>query len=139
MRITVEIVLHFCLNFCLGFYATPSTTGKALFDLISTTLTKMDLDLSKIVGQGYDGASNMSGQYRGLATLMKEVAPKSLYVHCYGHLLNLAIQGSIISSQMLRNHLGVIQAIYNFIEGSPKRHSVFKVQVYHFIAIMQIN
>ena len=62
---TVEILLNFCLHFCLGFYATPSTTGKALFDLISTTLTKMNLDMSKIVGQGYDVASNMSGQYRG--------------------------------------------------------------------------
>ena len=45
------------------------------------------LTLLNIRGQCYDGASNMSGEYRGLQARIKDEAPKALYVHCYAHSL----------------------------------------------------
>ena len=76
----------------IGFYQAKSTTAKSLFELLIKALKNINLDPSLIVGQGYDGASNMKGEKRGLQTLIKSVAHKSIYVHCFGHLLNLAIK-----------------------------------------------
>ena len=67
----------------------------------------------------------MKGIHKGLATLMKETSPLALYVHCYGHLLNLAIQDTMEEVEPLRNALGTIQGLYNFLEASPKRHAIF--------------
>ncbi|KAI6647503.1 hypothetical protein LOD99_8768 [Oopsacas minuta] len=46
----------------IGFYLAKSTTAKALFELVTEALKDLNLDPSYIVGQGYDGASNMKGK-----------------------------------------------------------------------------
>ena len=59
----------------IGFYATPSTEGSVLCELVKNVLGKLELKLDKIVGECFDGAANMSGVHRGLATRMKECSP----------------------------------------------------------------
>ena len=76
----------------LGFIETPQTDGETLFNLISEKLKKLGISPSCIVGLGFDGASNMSGVNKGVAARFKELSPMSTYVHCYGHILNLAIK-----------------------------------------------
>ena len=110
----------------IGFHATPSTEGRVLFELVKHVLGKLELKLDEIVGECFDGAANMSGVQRGLATRMKDCSPLSIYVHCYGHLLNLAIQDTMTDIEPLRNALGTIQSLYNFLEASPKRHAIFE-------------
>jgi len=110
----------------VGFYSTPSTEGQALHELIKDVFRKLDLKLEEIVGQCFDGAANMSGIHKGLATRMRENSPLAIYVHCYGHLLNLAIQSTMTDVVPLRNALGTIQSLYNFLEASPKRHAMFE-------------
>ena len=85
----------------------------------------LNLDLRNAVGKCFDGAANMSGIYKGLATRMKECSPESIYIHCYAHLLNLAIQATITQIEPLRKTLGQIQNLHNLIEASPKRHAIF--------------
>jgi len=38
-------------------------------------------DPSLLQGQAYDGASNMSGQYKGCTALIQQKYPKALYSH----------------------------------------------------------
>ena len=109
----------------VGFYSTPSTEGETLYELIKDVFRKLGLSLENVVAECFDGASNMSGVNRGLAARMKECSPLAIYIHCYGHLLNLAIQDTMTEIEPLRNALGSIQSLHNFIEGSPKRHAVF--------------
>ena len=87
----------------VGFYEVKSTKGKALFKQISDVLNKMELRIENVDGQCYDGASNISGKQKGVATRVKEVAPKDIYVHCYGHLLNLALQDTLPENTVIRN------------------------------------
>ena len=101
-----------------------STEGHVLYDLLKDVITKMKLDISKIVAECFDGAANMSGVHKGLATLTKETTPMSIYIHCYGHLINLAIQDTMENVTTLRNALGTIR-LYNFLEADPKRHNIF--------------
>ena len=126
--------VSFCLRYVkegatkesfIGFYSTNSTDGESLYTLVKTVFQETDLILKEIVGQCFDGAANMSGVHRGLATRMKETSPLAIYVHCYGHLLNLALQDTMTHVEVLRNALGTVQSLYNFIEASPKRHNMF--------------
>ena len=107
----------------VGFFATASTEGEVPYELAKTAINKLDLRLENIVA---DGTANMSGIRKGLATRMKECSPLGIYVHCYGHLLNLALQDTTTEIETLRNALGTIQSIYNFLHGSTKRHAFFE-------------
>lgn len=49
----------------LGFVEMKSTTAKAITDTLLQELASMGLSLSKLRGQGYDGAANMSGAFKG--------------------------------------------------------------------------
>lgn len=109
----------------IGFYATKSTEGEVLYELIQDAVKELKLDMANIVGEGFDGASNMSGKHNGVAARMKECSPLALYVHCYGHRLNLALQDAMTAVEPLRNALGTINGLYNFLEASPKRHALF--------------
>ncbi len=86
----------------------------------------MELDLANVVAECFDGASNMSGIHRGLATRMKQSSPLGIFIHCYGHRLNLALQSTLADVEALQNALGTIQTLNNFIEGSTKRQALLK-------------
>ncbi|XP_046856212.1 zinc finger MYM-type protein 1-like [Xenia sp. Carnegie-2017] len=108
-----------------GFYSTKSTEGEVLYELLKTAIGRLELTLENIVAECFDGAANMSGPRKGLAARMKECSPLSIYVHCHGHRLNLALQDTMTTIEPLQKALGVIQSLHNFLEGSPKRHSIF--------------
>ena len=57
---------------------------------------------------------------------MKETSELSIYVRCYVHRLNLALEGSLSLLPNLKNALCTIQSLYNFIVGSAKRATSFK-------------
>ena len=112
----------------LGFIQTDKTDGETLFKLMTDEMLNLGLDLSGVVGLGFDGASNMSGVNKGVATRFKKCSSRSIYVHCYGHLLSLATKDTLSSIPLLRNTLGVMQQLYLFLEASPKRHAMFLKQ-----------
>ncbi|XP_004209363.2 52 kDa repressor of the inhibitor of the protein kinase-like [Hydra vulgaris] len=59
----------------LNFKKANDVSGKGLGELIIQTLKRHSLDLSYLVGQGYDGASSMSGCYNGVHEHVRQVAP----------------------------------------------------------------
>ena len=110
----------------VGFLATAPTEGEVLYELAKTAINNLDLRLENIIAERFDGAANMRGIRKGLATHMKECSPLEIYVHCYGPLLNLALQDTMAEIETLRNTLGTIQSHHNFLQGSTKRHALFK-------------
>ena len=126
----VSLCLSFALNGTkkeafIDFYSTKSTEGEVLYELVKSAITELNLDLKNIVGKAFDGAANMNGVHKGLSTRMEECSPLGIYVHCYGHVLNLALQDTMTHIEPLRNTLGTIQTLYYFLEASPKRHALF--------------
>ena len=75
----------------LCFVPVPSTTGKDLASTILTQLSQLGLNLEHMRGQGYDGASNMSGKYRCVQARVKELYPLAMYTHCCNHVYKLVI------------------------------------------------
>ena len=55
------------------------------------TLTKAELNLENLRGQGYDGSGNISGKDKGASTIILNKNTKATYVHCRSHVLNISI------------------------------------------------
>jgi len=61
-------------------------------DCIKDVLIRLNLSLSDLRGQTYDGVANMSGKYRGCQAIIADVQPLELLVHCGAHCVNLMSQ-----------------------------------------------
>jgi len=77
------------------------------------------IDCAYIFGQGYDGASTMSGEFHGVQPYIREKYHLALYSHCAANSFNLAVSAAC-SIPQIRNCLGTVQSIYNFFN-TPKR------------------
>ena len=67
-----------------------STTAESIFTMLNEVLHDFDLPVSKLRGQCYDGAANMSGKVNGVVKKFQEIENRAIYIHCFGHLVNLA-------------------------------------------------
>ncbi|CAF3939864.1 unnamed protein product [Rotaria sordida] len=110
----------------IGFERTAIMTGEALTDLLIKWLKKLNLNLQNLVGQCYDGASNMRGEYQGVAARLSQIAPLGIYIHCNGHVLNLCLIDVSARVPSVRDTFGVFSSLYKLVEGSVKRHQVFE-------------
>ena len=102
------------------------TDAASLYQHLRELLEKYGLDITHLRGQGYDGCASMSGKYTGLQARIKEVCPEAYYVHCFAHRLNLVIVDTCSINVNARNFFGIVEQLYAFIEGSTKRHGLFK-------------
>ncbi|XP_050222231.1 uncharacterized protein LOC126672328 [Mercurialis annua] len=91
---------------------------------IEAIFSKYSLSISRLQGQGYDGASNMQGAFNGLKTLILKENESAFYVHCFAHQLQLALVG------VAKNHISIAllftiaSSVVNVVGGSSKRHDL---------------
>ncbi|XP_050057528.1 52 kDa repressor of the inhibitor of the protein kinase-like isoform X2 [Aphis gossypii] len=88
----------------LKYIVIHSLTGKDIANSIINGLNSCGIDCCNMVGQGYDGASNMAGHVKGTQKIVSENFPKAIYVHCAAHSLNLAVSAAC-DIQAIRNCL----------------------------------
>jgi hypothetical protein len=102
------------------FVPVHEVTSTALAKTVLETLSSLGLDLNKLRGQGYDGASAMRGQFRGVQACIKQKLPLAVYTHCSSHNLNLClIDASKVPS--IRNCMGIISEVCAFFHMSAQR------------------
>ena len=65
--------------------------AQSISDALISALLGWGLDMSYLVGQGYDGASVVSSSKNGMQAKVAAQYPNATYVHCRSHVLNLAI------------------------------------------------
>ena len=73
----------------VGLYNIAETTGASLSNMIQDALLRLNLPITDLRAQTYDGASNMSGKYPGCQARIKEVQPLAHYTHCGAHVTHL--------------------------------------------------
>ena len=112
----------------LGFCEATDLSGEGLSRLIMAKLRGWGIDLSDMRGQGYDGASAMSGKFNGVQAKIRAQYPLAMYVHCACHILNLALSTSS-DLRAVRRSMSTIQDGITFLRGSPKRKAVLKTAV----------
>ena len=110
----------------VSFVKTLSTTRKDLEEILNSFIKELGLPSETyLVAQSYDGAANMSGHINGLAARVRKSIPRTYYVHCHFHRLNLALESACSEKNEVRNCLGSINSLYSFIKGSAKREQIF--------------
>ena len=68
----------------------------------------------------------MCGGYKGVAARVRAINKRAMYIHCYGHVLNLVLVDSAKEVPFARNTLGIISGLHNFINATAKRYAVFE-------------
>ena len=103
-----------------------SQTAESIVTEIKANLQELDVPLTKVRGQCYDGCSTMKGANSGVSTQIKKENPKALYIHCYGHSANLAICDIVKNIKTLRNAHDIVHEITKLVKNSPKREAHFQ-------------
>lgn len=88
-------------------------------------LLRLNLPTSLLRGQTYDGASNMSGQYRGCQAIIAEEQPLALYVYCGAHSVNLVSQSVSDGCPTVRDSLQVVNELGVLFSSSITARSAF--------------
>ena len=109
-----------------GLAKVPSIDANTLTETIEDSLLRMNLSLKNCRGQCYDGASNMTGVKKGVASQIISKEPRAIFTHCYGHALNLAVGDTVKQSKLMRDALNTTHEISKLLKYSPKRDSLFE-------------
>jgi len=72
-----------CSTWYLALHHVKDTTFEALKNALYGILDRYKLSFSRIQGQGYNGASNMRGEFNGLQRKILDKSPYAFYAHCY--------------------------------------------------------
>jgi hypothetical protein len=89
---------------------------------ICAVLSANGLSIQDIRGQGYDGASNMRGEWNGLKALILNECPYAYYIHCMAHQLQLALVAASREVHEVHNFFQHANFIINVVSASPKRN-----------------
>ncbi|XP_016165048.1 zinc finger MYM-type protein 1-like [Arachis ipaensis] len=85
-------------------------------------LSIYNLQIENIRGQGYDGASNMRGEWNGLQALFLNDCRQAYYVHYFAHRLQLALVAASRKVLQIHEFFTQLTAIVNIVSASYKRH-----------------
>ena len=109
----------------IGLYQIDSIKSETIFEMEKDVLSRIGLPISKMRGQCYDGAANMSGEISGVVKRVQDLESKAIYIHCYGHLVNLASGDTIKNSHFLKTALENANEIIKLVHLSPRRTAIF--------------
>ena len=76
----------------LGFYELENIKIVRAVNAIKDILLRFNFSLQHCRGQTYDGASNIMGKKSGVATKLLVAQHKTLFTHCQGHSVSLAVK-----------------------------------------------
>lgn len=111
----------------LAIKESPVTTGKDLFELFLTVMNYNSLNWkTDLIGQSYDGGSNMRGHYNGLQAHIRKESPKALFIWCHAHRLALVVKQAVSSDANTIDLFGNLKALYTFLWCSKKRAALFR-------------
>jgi hypothetical protein len=111
----------------LGLYSLSGLgqTAGVLTQCLKDVLIHCQLPFADLHGQGYDGASAMSGSISGVAQRIKEFCPNAHFIHCLAHCLNLAVSDAGKTVPLLQNALDIVHQLVAFVRNSCKRQDIF--------------
>ena len=100
-------------------------SGKTIGETLLHIVKRLQLDLAKCIGQGYDGAASFSGERAGAAARFLVEAPNAYYYHCAMHCLNLST-AKAITVKSISHVQDVIKDTVSCFKSSAKRAGLLK-------------
>ena len=99
----------------LGITHVNNTSAVTLKSAIKGVFNKHSLSISRLRGQGYDGASNMRGELNGLKTLILKDNPSAFYVHCFAHQLQLTLVVVAKNHIQIATFFNLVAKVFNIV------------------------
>ncbi|KAF8396080.1 hypothetical protein HHK36_017692 [Tetracentron sinense] len=119
------------------------TVALTLKKRVCAILSRHSLSIQNIRGQGYDGASNMRGEWNGSQALFLKDCPFAYYIHCFAHRLQLALVAASKEVKNVYHFFTKLTTIVNIVGVSCKRHDELQViqaeKIAHLLAIDEIE
>ncbi|XP_058736029.1 uncharacterized protein LOC131608117 [Vicia villosa] len=94
----------------------------ALKKKVCDVLSRHNLDVSNVRGQGYDGTSDMREQWNDLQALFLNECPYAYYIHCFAHKLELALVGASTEVRPIQQFYSQLTRIVKFFCTCRKPH-----------------
>ena len=110
----------------VGLVHVKETTSSYLKSSIDSLFAKYKLSYNQVRGQGYDGASNMRGEFNGLKSLIMRESSTAYYVHCFAHQLQLVVVAVVRKHKGVSNLFSMISSLLNVVGGSSKRRDMIR-------------
>ena len=100
----------------LEFLWAHDQSAKGLSNHLIQILQNFGISLNNCRGQGYDGASVMSGIYGAVQKRINDEQSNAVYVHCAAHNLNLVINDAVGSVPEAVKFFTVLQEVYKILD-----------------------
>ncbi|CAC5419177.1 unnamed protein product [Mytilus coruscus] len=108
----------------IGFIEMEMVDAESIATAIVNNVQECGLNMDNLRGQGYDGASVMSGNISGVKARIQQIQPKAHYHHCRVHVLNLVVATSCKALAEIRNLFDSVSQLTWFLGGSAKRMAI---------------
>jgi hypothetical protein len=108
----------------LGLKHVKDTTSEALKRALVEALSGHGLCVAKLRGQGYDGASNMRGEFNGLQKIIRDENLHAHYIHCFAHQLQSVVVVVSKCCSSIEDFFEYVSLIVNSTSASCKRKDV---------------
>ncbi|WVZ62382.1 hypothetical protein U9M48_012139, partial [Paspalum notatum var. saurae] len=101
--------------------AIVETTSKALKMAMVKVFSAHGLTIAQLRGQGYDGASNMRGEFNGVQKLIRDENPYAFYIYCFAHQLQLVVVSVSRCCSSMEDFFDYVNMIVTSTSASCKR------------------
>ena len=95
-------------------------TGSVIGSIFLSIVKELGLNLSRCVGQGYDGASVLASDRVGASSKFRSESNHAYYFHCAMHCLNLSAMKAV-SVPAIRNAHDTIKQVLTCFKSNSKR------------------
>ncbi|XP_071705044.1 uncharacterized protein [Rutidosis leptorrhynchoides] len=110
----------------VGVVHVKETSSLTLKGAIDNLFAEHNVSLKQIRGQGYDGASNMQGEFNGLKALILKDNSSAYYIHCFAHQLQLVVVAIAKHHEGVRNFFDMLGVVINVVCASCKRKDMIR-------------
>ncbi|KAJ9563852.1 hypothetical protein OSB04_009012 [Centaurea solstitialis] len=110
----------------IGVVHVMDTSALSLKVALDALFAKHGLSFTKVRGQGYDGASNMSGKFNGLKALILSDNESAFYVHCFAHQLQLVVVAVARKHDGVRDFFDLLALVVTVVNSSCKRKDMLR-------------
>ena len=106
----------------LGLYEVPGSTAAELYAALKDALVRTMYSTEKLRGHCFDGASNMSGKVTGVQKRLTEDQPRSIFVHCANHSLDLALVEEAKKIPQIADALNTVREVVGILKTTKRKH-----------------
>uniref|UniRef100_A0A2C9M749 DUF4371 domain-containing protein n=1 Tax=Biomphalaria glabrata TaxID=6526 RepID=A0A2C9M749_BIOGL len=124
MKLQMSLDVRFVDGYCIredffGFHPFVSIDALSVSNVIVREYIMYNLDIDKLLGQGYNGSPVMSSIQNYVQARVREKYPESAFVPLASHRLNLVIT-DLNNVSDIRHAVGVIKKVIYFFRNSSK-------------------